>query len=506
MALRKRVKHEKIVADVTASIRKGELCSGDRLLPFPELCRRYEVTQFTLNKALSELANAGLLVRQRRLGVFIAPGALDRVRSTQDASVPADSGTPLANGSTAPDMAARHDVLTSMLHFDPHSAGARISLFVTDGYPEQLALWKAVLDGFEQEHPRCRITLDHVDEDHQASWRRAAQADIVIATPGMLRGLGSDHMLPVTDLSAFGLDPRRLHASVADYVERRAPLAGVPFALVPMVLYLNTQAAQRLGIGALPQDSVTEFLLSLAEATRCANPEDRRPLLCGNLFMLLSQEGALSLTSDLRIAFDAPRARRVIEAARQLVELAGPISYGDFEDLLAGRQAGRANGLYFSLYLKAYARFPWHAQPLPVAPGATGPEMPMLCCGIRRETAWLPECMSLVHYLCQERVQRRLASLGHCVPVIAATAFERDLVARYPISEGEMRRVLKQGCLCWSETPENQKLHHDIWRIGFQAEQAGDPATETLARVDVVYRQYCSAKNRPCNAGADSKL
>lgn len=497
--LRKRPKHEEILRELRDSILNGVLRPGDCLRPFSEMCREFGVTQYVLMKALDELAHEGLVIRQPRRGTLVA----ERTGAASPPAAAPAAAAPAAAAST--DMAKRHRVLSSMLHFNPPVTQAELRFFVTDGYPEQLRLWREVLDLFEKEHPRCRVTLDHVDEDFGASWHRAREADIVLCTPPVLRQLGAGHLMPIDDLSVFGLRPDRLHPKVAAYTDWSEPLSGVPCALLPPLLYVNTQAASRFSVETWPQANVRAFLDILADAMRRVPPEARQPFNVGTLFGLLTQDGAVYLTPDRRVRLDVARARHIIEGVRELNRLVPRGKTDLMEPFCEGKAVGLASGFYVSLYLKTHAHIAWQAHPLPVTPGAAGPEMPMLCAGIRQETEWLPECMSLVHHVCREQSQRRLAALGHCVPVIEAVAFEPEIVSRYPIPEYTLRQVLTEGNLCWAETPADQDLIHQIARIGLDAEQADWPAAKTLARVEMVYRHYRRSVERQEGDGATAE-
>ena len=56
----------------------GEYRPGDRLPTEHELCRRFGISRTPVSRALSELAEEGVLVRQRRNGTFVNPHWLRR--------------------------------------------------------------------------------------------------------------------------------------------------------------------------------------------------------------------------------------------------------------------------------------------------------------------------------------------------------------------------------------------------------------------------------------------
>lgn len=63
--------HQRILADISDRIMSGEWAPGHRI-PFEhELSAEYECSRITVNKALSQLAKAGLIERRRRSGSFV---------------------------------------------------------------------------------------------------------------------------------------------------------------------------------------------------------------------------------------------------------------------------------------------------------------------------------------------------------------------------------------------------------------------------------------------------
>lgn len=64
--------HQKILTDIRGRILSGEWQPGFRL-PFEvELAEQYGCSRMTVNKVMTHLVNAGLIVRQRKAGSFVA--------------------------------------------------------------------------------------------------------------------------------------------------------------------------------------------------------------------------------------------------------------------------------------------------------------------------------------------------------------------------------------------------------------------------------------------------
>lgn len=68
-------RYQVIRADLEAKIHAGELGPGARLPTEADLQSAYGVSRATAQKALNELAQAGLVVRRRRAGTHVAEGA-----------------------------------------------------------------------------------------------------------------------------------------------------------------------------------------------------------------------------------------------------------------------------------------------------------------------------------------------------------------------------------------------------------------------------------------------
>ncbi len=73
-------KYNKIVKDIEASIRNGELMAYDQLPTVVDLTRRYGVSRSTIEQVLSELERMGLVSRKRGAGVFVKDVAREATR------------------------------------------------------------------------------------------------------------------------------------------------------------------------------------------------------------------------------------------------------------------------------------------------------------------------------------------------------------------------------------------------------------------------------------------
>jgi GntR family histidine utilization transcriptional repressor len=64
--------HQRIRSDIEARIRSGEWAPGHRAPTEAELMARYACSRMTVNKAMTALVEAGLIVRRKRAGSFVA--------------------------------------------------------------------------------------------------------------------------------------------------------------------------------------------------------------------------------------------------------------------------------------------------------------------------------------------------------------------------------------------------------------------------------------------------
>lgn len=64
--------HQRIRSDIEARIRSGEWAPGHRAPTEAELMDQYGCARMTVNKAMTALVDAGLIVRRKRAGSFVA--------------------------------------------------------------------------------------------------------------------------------------------------------------------------------------------------------------------------------------------------------------------------------------------------------------------------------------------------------------------------------------------------------------------------------------------------
>ncbi|MGV1760471.1 UTRA domain-containing protein [Rhizobium sp. A22-96] len=82
--------HQRIFEDIEARIMIGAWPPGHRIPSEHELLKEYQCSRMTVNKALSALAERGVIIRRRKIGSFVASPQIDRtVMDIQDISTEA---------------------------------------------------------------------------------------------------------------------------------------------------------------------------------------------------------------------------------------------------------------------------------------------------------------------------------------------------------------------------------------------------------------------------------
>ncbi len=83
--------YQRIFTDVETKIISGDWRPGDRIPVEHELAAKYRCSRMTVSKALSALAERGMIIRRRKTGSFVASPQIDRtVMDIQDISTEAE--------------------------------------------------------------------------------------------------------------------------------------------------------------------------------------------------------------------------------------------------------------------------------------------------------------------------------------------------------------------------------------------------------------------------------
>ena len=83
-----RTRHTQIIEDLRAKIIEGHWPPGYQFTKETELAKRYGVSRMTMNKALTQLAQEGFIIRKKRRGTFVAQAR--RQSAVLEINIPGD--------------------------------------------------------------------------------------------------------------------------------------------------------------------------------------------------------------------------------------------------------------------------------------------------------------------------------------------------------------------------------------------------------------------------------
>lgn len=118
---------------------RGEYGPGDRLPTEHELCREYGLSRTPVHRALSELAEEGVILRRRRLGSFVNPHWAPRRGSELRVVVPAEGPWESLVRKNAPD-----DLAISIVTVPRADLHRTLTLAVAEGQAPDLAVLDSV--------------------------------------------------------------------------------------------------------------------------------------------------------------------------------------------------------------------------------------------------------------------------------------------------------------------------------------------------------------------------
>ncbi len=84
-----------IAEGVRGAILSGQLEEGDQVMSTTQYATTYRINPATAAKAMGELVEEGLLHKRRGVGMFVAPGARERLRAERRANFFADALQPV---------------------------------------------------------------------------------------------------------------------------------------------------------------------------------------------------------------------------------------------------------------------------------------------------------------------------------------------------------------------------------------------------------------------------
>jgi multiple sugar transport system substrate-binding protein len=118
---------------------RGEYGPGDRLPTEHELCRRFGLSRTPVNRALTQLADEGVILRQRRRGTFVNPHWVPRRGSELRVVVPAEGPWENLVRKTIPD-----DITVNVVTVPRTDLHHTLTMAVAEGQAPDLAVLDSV--------------------------------------------------------------------------------------------------------------------------------------------------------------------------------------------------------------------------------------------------------------------------------------------------------------------------------------------------------------------------
>ena len=87
--------YQQIADRIRGAILSGELSEGDQVMSTTQYATTYRINPATAAKAMAQLVDEGLLEKRRGLGMFVEPGARERLRAAGRATFFARSLDPV---------------------------------------------------------------------------------------------------------------------------------------------------------------------------------------------------------------------------------------------------------------------------------------------------------------------------------------------------------------------------------------------------------------------------
>lgn len=131
------IRYAGLIGHFRDQIRDGDLVAGDRLPSFAELQTRFGISPCTVNRAMIEMEREGLIVRERRRGVFVAHRKTERQHSIGLASFSDLTGSPYYSLLTSGvvEVAHRHQYEVTLLNLESMRGLDKVDGVLVHGEP-----------------------------------------------------------------------------------------------------------------------------------------------------------------------------------------------------------------------------------------------------------------------------------------------------------------------------------------------------------------------------------
>ncbi len=459
-----------IADEIRGRILDGRLSEGGMLPPYPVLLKEFGVGQSVLLRALEVLEGERIIERRRRSGCFISEGAVPIIRERRR------SASVLEFGSASPDG-------LSILDASAFSVRRHVSVFISDSCPEKIARWKKVIEGYCTSRSGVRIRLKYpLDGEYDPS-TDLRSFDIVHGTPFLLRHIGEERMVEISDLAAVDLPANRLIPPFQEQVCAEKPLRAIPFSLIPALFAVNETLEKNM---ELPRPetakSYADLLCMVRDAYRQGVLNADNTYGLGSLVFMLLCDKAISLDGSGRYGLDLARFRKAADAFVSLCATRKP------ENERLDAKTWLSCVFTFQVErLKQQKETAWRFFLPPTVPGGSYYANSLML-GIRKDSPCLLESMSLAKHLCSEESQRHLCGGGDCISMRSALLGEEGGTAFPGISMKSIGKMLRSISLSTLDSPDNAQLLTGLYELGMQAQHETMTADEMAARAEVIYK------------------
>ncbi|HUT62229.1 MAG TPA: winged helix-turn-helix domain-containing protein [Phycisphaerae bacterium] len=469
----------RIVDDVRRQIRDGLMKPGDGLRPYRDLMRLYETSQSVLVRALDALEEAGLIIRRRRSGCFVAADAPARLAAEAAAS-PSQSAGPHAI-----------DAAMRVFNVMPPQASGPITILTTDCMPAQLAVWDDLLGTHAARTGTAPAKIESSPLAFSPTSPQQRHIDIVYGPPHQLYRIGEDSFVPVPDPGRMGLSATEMVPPLRRYVAATPAAPGMPLAVGFPMLFLNADLAAELGYAGFARaTSPLRMIRDLRNVLeRPSRGTDRYTADFDSPARLMLHEGAMHFDKRSGITLGLARTRRLLEAWAALLATNASSRRLGWADFLAGKLLVKSGFGFCAMDARDRAGFRWQARVYPLARGAEGESMPLLM-AVRKDTPRLPQCVDLLEFLCSREAQMRLAARGDVIPARADAVMVPDIPLAPAMNPKSFAVWLKRLAPTSSDTAAESQFIADLENVGFQMAASGASIDQTMGRIEILMDRY----------------
>ncbi len=420
----------RLVEEILAACRQGRLQAGDRLASVKELCQLHGVGQATVELALAELVDRGLLVRKPRSGCYLT----EAVKLIGPPNEPPGPMPP-----PGPDVS-----LSDMMSFMVPRPRRSLTVYVTDNSANSMALWHSLVDEFCQARGLGPPHLLSCQDGHIEEILGKQSIDLVETTALMVESLGEEAFLPLPETLLDAAWQGRLIAPVREWLAANPLRFGMPFEMTAGLLFVNRRLAELAGLSSLAGADTATWLWQLRQAQASLAEVKADAFRFSSLFDLLAMSGAVEVSADRALRFAPEIAAGVLEP----LQGAGfrPGSTQEHRAFVAGKLLCMWQGS-FTTETFATLDLPWQAMPLPLAPGGRMPGW-LMQLAVGCDSHEPQASFELIRFLLAPQTQARFAELHANIPVDGDAAAS---MGNGHLTQADILAAIDQTTLLWPE-------------------------------------------------------